>query len=148
MKLQKSLSGLEKYVNDSVSEFERIAQIQNSHIELQRQLSYSLLGRNSINPASSCSNILLFNSSSPSGHYWIRSSNDSAVHVYCNFNRQCGCDGPSGWTRVAFLNMSDPNQICPSNWTTITSPLEDMWEGMKQEWWLQINVLFHFWTDL
>ena len=113
MKLQNSL-------NDSVSELERIAQMQNSlndRIEL-----YCLLGRNSINPANSCSHVLLFNFSSPSGHYWIRSSNGSAVRVYCDFNRQCGCDGPSTWIRVAFLNMSDPNQVCPSNWTTITSP--------------------------
>ena len=99
-------------------ELERIAQIQNSLndcIELQRQLSCSLLGRNSINPVSSCSHVFLFHSSSPSGHYWIKSSNGSAVRVYCDFNRQCGCDGPSTWTRVAFLNMSGSNQVCPSN---------------------------------
>ena len=113
-------------LNDSTSEIEKIEQIQNSlneHIELQRQLSCSLLGRNSINPASSCSQVSQLNPSSPSGHYWIRSSNGSAVRVYCDFNRQCGCDGPSGWIRVAFLNMSDPNQVCPSNWTTISSPV-------------------------
>ena len=112
---------LQNSLNDSASELERIMHIQNSlndRIEL-----YSLLGRNSINPASSCSHVLLFNLSSPSGHYWIRSSSGSAVRVYCDFNRQCGCDGPSGWTRVAFLNMSDPNQVCPSKWTTIASPV-------------------------
>ena len=112
---------LQNSLNDSASELERILQIQNSLndcIEL-----YSLLGRNSINPASSCSHVLLFNLSSPSSHYWIRSSNGSAVRVYCEFNRQCGCDGPSAWTRVAFLNMSDPNQVCPSKWTTISTPV-------------------------
>ena len=162
LKLQKSLSGLEIFVNgsiseyerritqlqgsvemqfhdflnDSASELERIAQIQNSlndRIELQRQLSYSLLGRNSINPASSCSHVLLFNSSSPSSHYWIKSSNGSAVHVYCDFNRQCGCDGPSTWSRVAFLNMSDPNQVCPSNWTTIASPVKTCGRGLSRQ---------------
>ena len=149
-RLQNSISGLETSVNGSISEMkgnimqlqnslnysiskvERIVQIQNflnDRIELQRQLSYSLLGRNSINPASSCSHILLFNSSSPSGHYWIRSSNGSAVRVYCDFNKKCGCDGPSGWTRVAFLNMSDPNQVCPSNWTYISSPMRTCGRG-------------------
>ena len=44
------------------------------------------------------------------------------MQVYCDFNRQCGCDGSHTWTRVAFLNMSDPNEVCPSNWTTYTSP--------------------------
>ena len=153
-RLQNSISGLETSVNGSISEMkgnimqlqnslnysiskvERIVQIQNflnDRIELQRQLSYSLLGRNSINPASSCSHILLFNSSSPSGHYWIRSSNGSAVRVYCDFNRQCGCDGPSTWTRVAFLNMSDPNQVCPRNWTTIFTPVRTCGRVRKTE---------------
>ena len=122
---------LQNSLNDSASELVRIMQIQNSlndRIEL-----YSLLGRNSINPASSCSHVLLFNLSSPSGHYWIRSSSGSAVRVYCEFNRQCGCDGPSAWTRVAFLNMSDPNQVCPSNWTYISSPVRTCGRGRTSE---------------
>ena len=36
----------------------------------------------------------------------------------------CGCDGPSTWTRVAFLNMSDPSQDCPSNWTLYSPPFQ------------------------
>ena len=119
---------LQNSLNDTTSELERIMHIQNSLSDRIEQLSYSLFGRDSINPASSCSQILL-NPSSPSGHYWIRSSNGSAVRVYCDFNRQCGCDGPSGWTRVAFLNMSDPNQVCPSNWTYISSPVRTCGKG-------------------
>ena len=34
----------------------------------------------------------------------------------------CSCRG-EGWTRAAYLNMSDPNQQCPSNWTLITTPI-------------------------
>ena len=61
---------------------------------------------------------------SSSGYYWIKPSIGSPpVQVYCDFNRQCGCGGSSPWTRVAFLNMSDPNEVCPSNWTTYTSPV-------------------------
>ena len=71
----------------------------------------------------SCSHVLQLNPSSPSSHYWIRSYNGSAVRVYCDFNRQCGCDGPSTWTRVAFLDMSDPNQVCPRNWTIFSTPV-------------------------
>ena len=99
-KLEMVIMQLQNSLNDSASELERIVQIQNSlndRVEL-----YNLLGRDSINPASSCFHVLLFNSSSPSGHYWIRSSNGSAVHVYCDFNRQCGCDGPSTWIRMVF----------------------------------------------
>ena len=56
--------------------------------------------------------------------FWIQPSIGSPpMQVYCDFNRQCGYGGPSAWTRVAFLNMSDPNEVCPSNWTTYTSPV-------------------------
>ena len=34
----------------------------------------------------------------------------------------CSCGG-AGWTRVAYLDMSDPQQTCPSNWTLNTSPV-------------------------
>ena len=36
--------------------------------------------------------------------------------------RPCSCRG-TGWTRVAYLNMSDPQQTCPSNWNLTTSPV-------------------------
>ena len=32
------------------------------------------------------------------------------------------CGGGSGWRRIAFLNMSDPAQHCPSEWREIASP--------------------------
>ena len=32
------------------------------------------------------------------------------------------CGGPTGWRRVAYLNMSDPSQQCPSVWREITTP--------------------------
>ena len=35
----------------------------------------------------------------------------------------CSCGGDGGWTRVAYLNMSDLNQRCPANWTLTTSPV-------------------------
>ena len=31
--------------------------------------------------------------------------------------------GGAGWTRVAYLNMSEPQQTCPSNWNLTTSPV-------------------------
>ena len=37
-------------------------------------------------------------------------------------NSPCSCGGDC-WTRVAYLNMSDPQQTCPSNWTLSTSPV-------------------------
>ena len=32
------------------------------------------------------------------------------------------CSGSTGWRRVAYLNMSDPSQQCPSVWQEITTP--------------------------
>ena len=32
------------------------------------------------------------------------------------------CRGSTGWRRVAYLNMSDPSQHCPSVWQEITTP--------------------------
>ena len=34
-----------------------------------------------------------------------------ARHVYCEMGQVCGS---SGWTRMAYLNMSDPTEECPS----------------------------------
>ena len=34
----------------------------------------------------------------------------------------CSCNSPSGWMRVAQLNMTDPQDHCPSGFRTITSP--------------------------
>ena len=73
------------------------------------------------NPASSCRTIP---AGRLSGYYWILpATGPPAVQVYCDFNRQCGCDGPSTWTRAALLNMSDPNQNCPGDLFTYTDPV-------------------------
>jgi len=73
-------------------------------------------GLTSYNPVASCGSLP---SNSTSGYYWILPpTGPPAVQLYCEFDRRCGCDdGPSTWTRVAFLNMSDPTHVCPSNWS-------------------------------
>ena len=43
-------------------------------------------------------------------------------HAYIQ-NPPCSCGGDGDWTRVAHLNMSDPNQQCPSNWNLTTTPV-------------------------
>ncbi len=64
------------------------------------------------NPASSCSELP---QDRPSGEYWIATnSTSSPVQVYCDMNRtSCSCNTAGGWTRVANLDMTDPNQNCP-----------------------------------
>ena len=72
-------------------------------------------------PAASCNAI---STSCPTGYYWVRSSNGSAVQVYCDMDRVCGCNGDStgGWARIAYLNTTDTSQQCPSAWRLITTP--------------------------
>ena len=96
-------------------------------VNMTTQLVHTLRGQHSSYPTFSCNALP---ASSPSGYYWILPvTGPPAVQVYCDFNRQCGCDGPGTWTRVAFLNMSDPNQVCPSNWTTYTTPIRACGNG-------------------
>ena len=64
-------------------------------------------------PAASCAAALLYNPSSPSGHYWVRSSNGSVIRVYCDMTRSCG-NSTRGWMRVAELDMTNSSTQCPT----------------------------------
>ena len=79
-----------------------------------QELIYNLLNSGQLItfPATSCASILLFAPSIPSSDYWIRSSNGSAVRVYCDMTRSCG-NITGGWMRVAELDMTDTAIQCP-----------------------------------
>ena len=62
-------------------------------------------------PATSCAALP---PSSPSGYYWVRASNGSAVRVYCDMTRSCG-GVTGGWVRVAELDMTNSSHQCPSS---------------------------------
>ena len=115
------------FSNDSISELKRrLTQtqiIENNRNDIQSNISRSLdsklkniirslTGQHSNLPADSCSHVLQLNPSSPSGHYWIRSTNGSAVRVYCDMTRSCG-NITGGWMRVASLNWSNESLPCP-----------------------------------
>ena len=51
--------------------------------------------------------------SSPSGYYWVRASNGSAVSVYCDMTLSCG-GVIGGWLRVTELDMTNSSHQCPS----------------------------------
>ena len=53
----------------------------------------------------------------------------------------CSCGGDGGWTRVAYLNMSDPNQQCPSNWNLTTSPVRGC--GRSSAGWYTCDSSFY-----
>ena len=76
--------------------------IVNELLEIQNESSLF----NSIRPVS-CKDIKAAHPNSPSGYYYVNSRN-----IYCNMGELCGQDG--GWTRIAYLDMSDSSQNCPS----------------------------------
>ena len=79
----------------------------------------------------SCEDIKTMSPSAPSGYYTITEYDGTTLRVYCDiedshqscngteYSHQCGTDsieycGSTGWTRVAYLNMSDSLQQCPN----------------------------------
>ena len=60
----------------------------------------------------SCADVLSY--SLPSGYYLVRSSNESAVSVYCNMTLSCG-GRTGGWIRVTQLDFSDTDIPCPTS---------------------------------
>ena len=83
------------------------------------------LGLTQDNPATSCLEISQCNPQLPSQFYWIISSNGTAIQIYCDMDGECTCSSNSagGWSRVAYLNMTDPTHQCPPEWREITEPV-------------------------
>ena len=67
----------------------------------------------------SCQEILHCFPSAPSGYYQIRVPNGSLVQVYCDMEGT-KCGGEGGWTRVAYVNMSQSGATCPQGLTQTT----------------------------
>ena len=81
------------------------------------------LGRNRSTPAMSCLHIYQCEQSPPSGLYWIvgRDRNETTlVRGYCDMDNRHS--GSKGWTRVAYINMTEDGATCPSGMRQITSP--------------------------
>ena len=47
----------------------------------------------------------------------------SLLNISSESQPPCACGGPGQWTRIAHLDMSDPSQQCPSNWSLTTMPI-------------------------
>ena len=60
----------------------------------------------------SCQEIKNKQPNSPSGVYLLATANDGTKYVYCNMKELCGSGG--GWTRLAYLDMTDSTENCPS----------------------------------
>ena len=94
---------------------EAIVRIDNTLNQILRKLNMTSTDSNGYSPSSllhSCEEIKTQFPNSPSDYYTIIDGTGHARHVYCQMEQVCGSS--SGWTRVAYLNMSDPTEECPS----------------------------------
>ena len=60
----------------------------------------------------SCQEIKNKQPNSPSGVYLLATANDGTKYVYCNMEELCGSGG--GWTKLAYLDMTDSTENCHS----------------------------------
>ena len=68
---------------------------------------------------SSCADIKANDPSSKSGYYDIINQNGTIESVYCYMEELC--NSTEGWTRVAYLDMRDSNESCPSGFKLYSS---------------------------
>ena len=95
--VQETSSSMASVVNDLLLGIEELLLLYNS--------SFNVL-------AQSCEEIKDRRFDSPSGMYLLKNPNNGSTYdAYCNMEELCGSGG--GWTRLAYLNMSDATQNCP-----------------------------------
>ena len=86
------------------------------HDEQLRQalqpIKQHISNRHTTSNYSSCKSIIDDYPSVPSDYYNINSTNGSAVQVYCDMEGT-HCRGEGGWTRVAYVDMTQAGAICP-----------------------------------
>ena len=69
--------------------------------------------------ASSCADIITRRANAPSGYYWVNNTAGQPHRVHCDMTRSCG-GVTGGWMRVAYLDMTNSNERCPSGLTQLT----------------------------
>ena len=69
--------------------------------------------------AGSCREIKERQPSSPSGVYLLSTPDLGTHYKYCHMGELCGTEG--GWTRLAYLDMSDSTKNCPAGFGLLES---------------------------
>ena len=73
-------------------------------------------GSSEDNPATSCKEVHDCDPTPPSGYYWVNTTT-GPVQVYCEMDtNNCG-NITGGWTRAAYINMTNINNTCPQGLT-------------------------------
>ena len=111
-----AISSLQSQVSSLSSDLNKLSRLLAKHVNVtlddeEEAPSSPLL--------SSCDAILSKWPNSPSGYYNLADVNGHTRHVYCHMETLCGKGG--GWRRIASLNMTDPNEKCPTQFRTYSS---------------------------
>uniref|UniRef100_A0A1X7U8S7 Fibrinogen C-terminal domain-containing protein n=1 Tax=Amphimedon queenslandica TaxID=400682 RepID=A0A1X7U8S7_AMPQE len=107
--IEPQLASLQSQVSSLSSDLNKLSRLLAKHVNVSLDdLSSPLL--------SSCDAILSKWPNSPSGYYNLADVNGHSRHVYCHMETLCGKGG--GWRRIASLNMTDPNEKCPTQFRT------------------------------
>ena len=111
-----AISSLQSQVSSLSSDLNKLSRLLAKHVNItlddeEEAPSSPLL--------SSCDAILSKWPNSPSGYYNLADVNGHTRHVYCHMETLCGKGG--GWRRIASLNMTDPNEKCPTQFRTYSS---------------------------
>uniref|UniRef100_A0A1X7UQW7 Fibrinogen C-terminal domain-containing protein n=1 Tax=Amphimedon queenslandica TaxID=400682 RepID=A0A1X7UQW7_AMPQE len=111
--IEPQLASLQSQVSSLSSDLNKLSRLLAKHVNVslddeEEAPSSPLL--------SSCDAILSKWPNSPSGYYNLADVNGHSRHVYCHMETLCGKGG--GWRRIASLNMTDPNEKCPTQFRT------------------------------
>ena len=104
--LQSQVSSIESTISSMHSSIEMLLDRTNATYGLLKVKTFDVIHYNS------CEAILSKWPNSPSGYYSLADVNGHTRHVYCHMETLCGKGG--GWRRIASLNMTDPNEKCPT----------------------------------
>ena len=117
-KFEKLLLSLTKDDNSSISVSNGTRSVLKDYLQAQKIKSCCRRPPPSYIPGS-CADIKHHWPHSPSGYYTVATSNGDTTTVYCHMEELCNSIGP--WTRIAYLNMSDPTHQCPPGFALYTS---------------------------
>uniref|UniRef100_A0A1X7V182 Fibrinogen C-terminal domain-containing protein n=1 Tax=Amphimedon queenslandica TaxID=400682 RepID=A0A1X7V182_AMPQE len=109
-----AISSLQSQVSALSSDLKKIHQLLEEHANVTGNCEEA---RDPL--LSSCDAILSKSPNSPSGYYNLADVNGHSRHVYCHMETLCGKGG--GWRRIASLNMTDPNENCPTQFRSYSS---------------------------
>ena len=107
--IEPQLVSLQSQVSSLSSDLKKIYQLLEEHVNITGNCEEET-------SPTSCDAILNKWPNSPSGYYNLTDVNGHTRHVYCHMETLCGKGG--GWRRIASLNMTDPNEKCPTQFRT------------------------------